>query len=714
MIFLDFAQPYQFLFQDSATPMMNGIIDLHHYIMSFLITVLLFVLLGLFFIVKTFILGNKANIIDFSMVSFSNQVLLMDKRNKRQIYQLYYKSKLNYNFNERKLWVFTFWNNFWNNFNFHNKNNLKNQNILLIKSFKIFNLFNMKILELEPRYKAYETDYFNRFAKFKPSPRGKGNKVNLSFFISHNIISNFVVLLFNKKKVKVVKNHIIHNEISSLMSKTYYVLALYFKINDNNSQLPGPLLVKGKLSYGRRYLPERSKKRFLKYLLNYTDLDFSSIFNSYVLNYFNRVQMYIIMKSGLYRFNHNTLIEIIWTILPSIILVFIGIPSFILVYAIDEIIEPDFIIKCIGHQWYWSYEIENENIDEENPYFFEKLFENLEIKENLENLEIKENLENLEIKENLENLENLEIKENLENLEIKEIKEITEKTKDNLYYFYKNFSSYLINENDLTLGKLRLLEVDNPLYIPKNMIVGLIITSDDVLHSWAMPSFGIKCDAVPGRLNYSNLYIERTGTYYGQCSEICGVNHAFMPIVVVGVNTKECDDVEVDFVDKLLDEEWINEINEEMKEHRRQRIEEDRSYTMIDLKYELQEIERSEFLEKIEQYRELEKLGKVDQLEKAKVLKKLSEMLKEIDEIEESLEKKTIENTLTTEEKIFGLQISEEVERFLELLENVEKIKIKELYETKPLVELVAAAIEEDLKKQKMVSDFFNKERTKI
>ncbi len=98
------------------------------------------------------------------------------------------------------------------------------------------------------------------------------------------------------------------------------------------------------------------------------------------------------------------------------------------------------------------------------------------------------------------------------------------------------FDSYMIPEEDLELGQLRLLETDNRLIVPANTHVRMIITSADVLHSWAVPALGIKCDAVPGRLNQSSVFIKREGVYYGQCSELCGVNHGFMPIVVEAVS----------------------------------------------------------------------------------------------------------------------------------------------------------------------------------
>lgn len=102
-----------------------------------------------------------------------------------------------------------------------------------------------------------------------------------------------------------------------------------------------------------------------------------------------------------------------------------------------------------------------------------------------------------------------------------------------------NFDSYMVAEDELKLGGLRLLEVDNRLVLPVRTNIRMIITAADVLHSWTIPAFGLKLDAVPGRLNQVSLYINRAGTFYGQCSELCGVNHSFMPIVVDAVTVEE-------------------------------------------------------------------------------------------------------------------------------------------------------------------------------
>ena len=163
---------------------------------------------------------------------------------------------------------------------------------------------------------------------------------------------------------------------------------------------------------------------------------------------------------------HGTLIEIIWTITPAFILLIIAIPSFSLLYAMDEIIAPSITIKTLGHQWYWSYEY-SDYINEDNDTIL--------------------------------------------------------------------FDSYMVPEEDLQLGQPRLLEVDNRMVVPINTHIRIVVSAADVLHSWAVPSLGIKCDAIPGRLNQTSLFIKREGLYYGQCSEICGINHGFMPIVVEAV-----------------------------------------------------------------------------------------------------------------------------------------------------------------------------------
>nr|YP_009305723.1 cytochrome c oxidase subunit II [Moho braccatus]ANT45526.1 cytochrome c oxidase subunit II [Moho braccatus] len=154
-------------------------------------------------------------------------------------------------------------------------------------------------------------------------------------------------------------------------------------------------------------------------------------------------------------------IELVWTILPAMVLIMLALPSLRILYMMDEINEPDLTLKAIGHQWYWTYEYTD-------------------------------------------------------------LKDLT-------------FDSYMIPTTDLPLGHFRLLEVDHRVIVPTSSTVRVIVTADDVLHSWAVPSLGVKTDAIPGRLNQTSFLASRPGVFFGQCSEICGANHSFMPIVVESV-----------------------------------------------------------------------------------------------------------------------------------------------------------------------------------
>ena len=197
-----------------------------------------------------------------------------------------------------------------------------------------------------------------------------------------------------------------------------------------------------------------------------------------------------VAPSNFYRnITHHTTAEVVWTILPALILVIIATPSFSLLYAMEDIIKPSITIKVIGNQWYWSYE-----------YFARAFFDGSDT--------------------NIE--QNAQYKALLEETQVKPIE--------------KTFDSYMIETNDLEFGELRLLEVDNRVIVPTFTHIRFLITSSDVLHSFAVPSLGVKLDACPGRLNQTTAFITREGLFYGQCSEICGINHAFMPIVVEAVD----------------------------------------------------------------------------------------------------------------------------------------------------------------------------------
>nr|YP_011004679.1 cytochrome c oxidase subunit 2 [Yunleon longicorpus]WPT28319.1 cytochrome c oxidase subunit 2 [Yunleon longicorpus] len=157
-------------------------------------------------------------------------------------------------------------------------------------------------------------------------------------------------------------------------------------------------------------------------------------------------------------------IEVIWTILPAVTLIFIALPSLRLLYLLDEVDNPSITLKTIGHQWYWSYEYSD--------------------------------------------------------------------------FLMVEFDSYMIPTNELPDNGFRLLDVDNRTMLPMNTQIRVLVTAADVLHSWTVPALGVKIDATPGRLNQTNFYINRPGLFFGQCSEICGANHSFMPIVIESIPMK--------------------------------------------------------------------------------------------------------------------------------------------------------------------------------
>nr|YP_010271146.1 cytochrome c oxidase subunit II [Gargara genistae]UKB86911.1 cytochrome c oxidase subunit II [Gargara genistae] len=160
----------------------------------------------------------------------------------------------------------------------------------------------------------------------------------------------------------------------------------------------------------------------------------------------------------------NQAIELIWTLMPAVTLIFIALPSLRILYLIEESMKPNLTVKVIGHQWYWSYEYSD--------------FNNIE------------------------------------------------------------FDSYMKPSINLKSMDFRLLETDNRMIIPFNSMIRILTSSSDVIHSWTIPSVGIKIDASPGRVNQGNMIINRPGLFLGQCSEICGANHSFMPISMESINMK--------------------------------------------------------------------------------------------------------------------------------------------------------------------------------
>jgi cytochrome c oxidase subunit 2 len=186
---------------------------------------------------------------------------------------------------------------------------------------------------------------------------------------------------------------------------------------------------------------------------------------------------------------HNVAVEVLWTLIPCLILIVMAVPSFKILYKQDTIPKADVTVKAIGYQWYWGYEYPDENII---------------------------------------------------------------------------FDSYMIETKDLKKDQPRLLAVDNEVVVPVNKVVKVLITANDVLHAWALPSFGVKRDAVPGRINETWFKAEKVGTYYGQCSELCGIKHAFMPITVRVVSDEDYQEwltgAKIKFAKEIIEEDQFKKL----------------------------------------------------------------------------------------------------------------------------------------------------------
>lgn len=162
---------------------------------------------------------------------------------------------------------------------------------------------------------------------------------------------------------------------------------------------------------------------------------------------------------------HNVLLEVVWTVIPVVILIVIAVPSFKVLYKNDRIVNPEMTLKVRGYQWYWGYEYPDHG--------------------------------------------------------------------------GIAFNSYMVPTENLRPDQKRLLSTDNVIVLPIDTDIALLTTAEDVIHSWTIPAFGVKMDAVPGHTNETWFNIKKTGVYYGQCSEICGKDHAYMPIEVHAVTKAE-------------------------------------------------------------------------------------------------------------------------------------------------------------------------------
>ncbi len=242
--------------------------------------------------------------------------------------------------------------------------------------------------------------------------------------------------------------------------------------------------------------------------------------NEKISNQFGKSKEFIkkYHKFKLEDFCHAPRIEFFWTVVPLIMLAFMGWPSFKTLYAVEQLVDPLHSVVVVGNQWYWSYGYSDFDI--------------------ISNLILE-----LDTKENMDMLKEYTIKKFAgDNIVLYIELNRAFRNKDLFQLISKYFRDYeeskimydcvIISDEDLPKGYPRLLSTDQVLILPSHTIVRLMITSNDVIHSWALPSHGIKMDAVPGRINQVNFITSFWGTYWGQCSESCGINHGFMPIEV--------------------------------------------------------------------------------------------------------------------------------------------------------------------------------------
>jgi len=193
--------------------------------------------------------------------------------------------------------------------------------------------------------------------------------------------------------------------------------------------------------------------------------------------------------------NENDALELFWIAIPTIVLLMIGTQSFLLLYSYDDLTAPYSTFKAIGHQWYWSFEYVLLNL-----FFLKRQIDYV----------------NSIIQGNAAAIRPFKFK-------------------------IQSADSYLLGENDLKLGYPRLLSVTRSIVIPANKTIRFITTSEDVIHSFWLPAAALKMDAIPGRLNQTALNLKREGVFYGQCAELCGVNHNSMPIQVVAVELENAE-----------------------------------------------------------------------------------------------------------------------------------------------------------------------------
>ena len=332
-----------------------------------------------------------------------------------------------------------------------------------------------------------------------------------NFYLFQNDYLNPYTLTFKNPKTLQMFNIIVlyHYVMSFLVSILIFTFIFIF------------------LSFFRTYFFFNFKPYFAPLPIKFTDIFSNSNFNNPVSSFLNWVRYNMLLQRKLSipfyikdvkrslkdQVTHAPLLEFLWVIFPALILVAIAYPSIVMLYYNESYVDPTFTISVIGNQWYWTYEY--------NDFNLKRLFMNHVYSEKAYYSQL------------------LDFFLNRLNEEIVQISGKNDHVKDLIAQkraIISEIPNRITVDCNMIIAKdpkfLRLLTTDQCLVIPSKTPIRLLITSNDVIHSWAVPSYGIKMDAVPGRLNQQILNVPLVGTSWGQCSELCGVNHAYMPIEV--------------------------------------------------------------------------------------------------------------------------------------------------------------------------------------
>lgn len=440
-----------FGFRNPATPVMEGIIDLHNYIFIFLITIFTIVLymfvhiLYHYYIIPTYIYDKSLYYINLDYKKITNI----------SYFDVEYKTV-------RKigLWI-----------------SLYGSVILRYKFFISKNHILINEFVKTPNLKAF----FKLIFIFDCIRR------IVNIFREFLIFIRYIVVVYLGILTQIIQNFIcnitlyIERKLFRNFTENYAGMILSPYLKSKYKKITHPVLGIH-LSGTINSLADKkiSFIEFIDYLYNKLDM---------LLIYIKDEKFSLLIETR--KIIHASKLEIIWTLIPSVILIFIAIPSFSLLYSMEEIVNPQLTLKVIGYQWYWGYEY-SANTNIVYNYSEDVLGYNSRL------------------------------------------------ISKELIYDSLLIPSNGLDKNELIKGtKLRLAEVDKPFVIPANVHIRLLITSLDVIHSWTIPNFGVKMDAIPGRLNQVILYCSRPGIYLGQCSELCGVNHGFMPILVHVLNLSD-------------------------------------------------------------------------------------------------------------------------------------------------------------------------------